>query len=219
MTRIAKRKLPIMHSTSSALVEHIDHQTDQQPAMTRSVPTVQSIHPIVRTRKVRDAGYHFSFTASENAGSTWHIVNGRGVPDDTLTAFARQLASATSIEQAQMQLAPLLSYLSGLARRGLLWYMQPSDLRAAWQEYLRRSAPCWQMAGGEYTALVVSAGQGRDLRALHSALAQFYTFAIVCQTYAYQHPFAGQGHLVCLFMPARLRRLIHSSIQTSSIRL
>ena len=87
-----------MHSTNPALVEHVD----QRPVPTGLVPPVQLIHPIVDTHRVstlqRDADYHFSFTASRDGSPAWYIVNGRGVPDDTLTAFARQLASSIGVE-------------------------------------------------------------------------------------------------------------------------
>lgn len=209
LRRIAKRKLPIMHSTNLALVESIDRQTDQRTTPTWPVPSVQSIHPIVRTQKVTtpkgDAGYHFSFVPDQVACSEWFIVNGRGVPDDTLTAFARELASSAGIEQAQAQLAPLLSYLSEQAQRGLLWYHQTSFLQAAWQEYLRQYAPCREMTGGAVTALAVSAGQGRAVRALRDMLAQFYSFAIARSIYAYQHPFAGRQRFICLPVPSRFR--------------
>jgi hypothetical protein len=187
-----------MHSTNLALVEHVD----QRPVPTGLVPPVQLIHPIVDTHSVstlkRDADYHFSFTASRDGRPAWYIVNGRGVPDDTLTAFARQLASSIGVEQPQRQLAPLLSYLSELARRGVLWYTKPFDLRAAWQEYLLQAAPYWKMAGGKITVFVVSTMRSRDLRALQFTLAHFYTFAIACQTYAYHHPFARKVHLIVI---------------------
>jgi len=187
-----------MHSTNPALVERVD----QRQVPTGLVPPVQLIHPIVDTHRVstlqRDADYHFSFTASRDGSPAWYIVNGRGVPDDKLTSLARQLASSIGVEQAQKQLATLFSYLSELARRGLLWYSQPSDQRAAWQENLRQAAPYWQMAGGKITVFVVSTERSRDLRAMQSTLAHFYTFAIACQTYAYQHPFARKVHLIVI---------------------
>jgi len=118
-----------MHSTNPALVERVD----QRQVPTGLVPPVQLIHPIVDTHRVstlqRDADYHFSFTASRGGSPAWYIVNGRGVPDDKLTSFARQLASSIGVEQAQKQLATLFSYLSELARRGLLWYTRPSASR------------------------------------------------------------------------------------------
>lgn len=150
--------------------------------------------------------YHFIQLDDQDACPPWLVVNGRGVPDDTLTAFAHHLASSTGAEQAQTALAPLLSYLSAQAQHGILWYAPAGCLREVWQNYLRQYANR-EMTRGEITVLEVTAAQSHALHALQSMLAQFYTFAIARAIYGYQHPFADKRCLICLSIPSHFRGL------------
>lgn len=197
-----------MHYSNTATVERID----QQPVMDRPVPAIQSAQPARQSHDIPSGSecvaYHFVTLAEQDGCSALYVVNEFGVPDDTLSDFARQLASSIGPKQAQAQLASLLSYLTYQEQRGLLWHAPASSLQEVWQDYLRRCAPCWEMNDGDVTVLAVTVEQSRDLHALRAMLARFYTFAIARSIYAYRHPFARQRRLVCLPLHPRLQRLL-----------
>lgn len=207
-----------MHATSSALEESLEHQTYQGTVTITPTYPVRSFVPAEPTlggsTQRADSGYHFITCSNEDGDAIWHIVNEHGVPDNTLTNFARTLACSIGMEQVRTQLVPLLSYLSEQAERGLPWYAPASCLQAVWQDFLHRNASCWKTNDGNVTVLTVSVKQRRDLYALHSMLTRFYTFAIDRATYGYQHPFAGQQHFIYLPMPAQLRSLFRSRLST-----
>jgi hypothetical protein len=192
--RQAERK-GTMYSANMALLEQTDDQLDQRPVITPSAQSVQSIQSVVPTQGISarnaDSGYHFVMAESQKGCAAWYIVNGHGVPVNTLTSFARQLASTVGLEHAQEQLAPLLSYLTWQAQNGLLWYDPASSLQKAWQDYLRQSASYRKRAGVVVMVLAAIVRQDRVSHTLRCMLRQFYTFAIACQTYGYHHPFVG----------------------------
>lgn len=191
-----------MHSSSAATLERID----QLP-----VPSISLDQPAQQPQdipaEVWCAAYHVVIIVNQEGSTALHVVNEFGVPDDTLSVFARQFASSIDLEQARAQVAPLLSYLTWQARRGLLWYDSAACLQDAWRDYLRQYAPYRETSAGTIMALVTP-GQHRDLHALRAMLARFYTFAIARSTYGYRHPFARQKHLVCLPVPSQFQGLL-----------
>ncbi len=185
-----------MHPTNTALLEDTGRHLEQGTVTIQSDNIVQSIQSAVQPKsnaaRHRDPGYHFILADGQTGCPAWYVVNGRGVPDDTLTNFTRQLASSLGLEQAQAQFAPLLSYLTWQEQRGILWYDPASCLQDAWQNYLRQSTSYRKRVGAVVMVLAAIGKQDRILHTLRSMLGQFYTFAIASQTYGYHHPFSGQ---------------------------
>lgn len=187
-----------MYPTNTALLKKTndDLRPDQQTATVPSLQDIQSEWSTGQTHvsspRNADRGYHFVMVDTLKDCPAYIIVNGYGVPDDTLSSFAGHLVSTIGRKQAHAQLAPVLSYLTWLAQRGILWYDPDSCLQAAWQDHCRQSTSARNMSGGVVMVLATIARHDRALHTLHSMLEQFYTFAIACQTYGYQHPFGGQ---------------------------